>query len=62
MMIEEEPRPPRALAIKQALSLTTEALDLLDAHNGPPEAAAYIEMTRDQLRRHIKSEGALEIN
>jgi hypothetical protein len=62
MMIEEEPTPPRALVIKQALRLTTEALDLLDAHNGPPEAAAYSEMARDQLRRHIKPEGTLEIN
>lgn len=42
-----------AKAIKRALALTTEALDLLDAHDGPPDAAAHLEMCRHKLQQEI---------
>jgi hypothetical protein len=44
----------REKAIKRALVLATEALDLLDAHDGPPEAAAHIEMALQKLRSSVK--------
>ena len=40
----------RQAAIQRALELTTEALDLLDAHGGPSQAAAHIDLGRQQLR------------
>jgi DNA-directed RNA polymerase subunit K/omega len=43
----------RLAAIRRALELTTEALDLLDAHEGPPTAAAHLEMCRDKLREEL---------
>lgn len=39
----------RAAANRRALELITEALDLLDAHGGSAEAAAYLELAREKL-------------
>jgi hypothetical protein len=43
--------------IKRALALVTEAMDLLDAHDGPPEAAALLDLARQQLSDTLRSEG-----
>ena len=39
----------RETANKRALALVTQAIDLLDAHGGSPEAAAYLELARQKL-------------
>ena len=46
-------RDKRIAAIERALALATEALDLLDAHEGPPTAAVHLEMCRDKLREEL---------
>lgn len=42
-------------AIKRALALVTEALDLLDAHGGPPDAAAHLDLAMRRLREVLAS-------
>lgn len=37
-------------AILLASSLIAQALDLLDAHGGPPNASAYLALALDELR------------
>ena len=37
-------------ALDRAARLATEALDLLDAHGGPPDAAAHLQMALIRLR------------
>ena len=46
-------------AVKRALLLITEAMDLLDAHNGPPEAAAHLDLAQ-QILRKVGPEPSLE--
>ena len=36
-------------ALRRALSLVLEAIDVLDAHGGPPDAAAHLELVRHRL-------------
>jgi hypothetical protein len=40
-------------ALRRALTLVTEAMDLLDAYEGPPEAAAHLAMAQQQLRHEL---------
>ena len=40
-------------AMKRALKLVTEAMDLLDAHGGPPDASANLAMAQAQLHQAI---------
>ena len=40
--------------LKEALALVTEALDLLDAYDGPPEAAAHLSLAQEQLRGALR--------
>ena len=40
----------RAAANRRAASLVTEALDLIDAHGGPADAAAHLELALQKLR------------
>jgi hypothetical protein len=35
------------------LTLVTEAMDLVDAYEGPPEAAAHLAMAQQQLRQAL---------
>ena len=42
-------------AIKRALALVTEAIDLLDAHDGPADAAANLALAQDRLRQVMRS-------
>ena len=37
-------------AIRRALTLVTEAMDLLDAFDGPPDAAANLALAQQRLR------------
>jgi hypothetical protein len=41
----------REAAIRRALELVTEAIDLLDAHDGPPDATANLSLAQEQLRQ-----------
>ena len=43
------------LAIQRALSLVTEAIDLLDAHNGPADAAAHLSVAQEYLRQETSA-------
>ena len=43
-----------AAAVERALVLVTEAMDLLDAHDGPPDAAAHLSLAQERLRRAIR--------
>lgn len=43
----------RSNAIRRALDLVTEAMDLLDAHDGPADAAAHLGMGQQILRQAI---------
>jgi len=45
------------LAMKRALALVTEAMDLLDAHRGPPDAAAHLELAQQKLREELSKHG-----
>lgn len=40
----------RFLGLKRAEALIAEALDLLDAHGGPPAAAANLEVALEEIR------------
>lgn len=41
-------------ATRRALSLVTEAMDLLDAHGIAPDAAANLAMAQQQLRQLVR--------
>lgn len=41
-------------ALQRALALITEALDLLDAYEGPPQTAAHLSIVQEQLRQVLK--------
>jgi len=44
----------RDAALKRATALMTEALDLLDAHAGPPEATAHLDLALQKVREAAK--------
>lgn len=52
----------KANAIKRALSLTSEAMDLLDAHQSSPEAAVHLDLCRQKLQEDFARINASEIN
>ena len=43
-------------AIKRAAELISEALDLLDGHGGPAEAAAHLDLALQRLREALTAE------
>ncbi len=47
----DDTNPRRTAAVKRAIALVSEAVDLLDAHGGPPEAAAHLDLGLHELRR-----------
>jgi len=46
-------RKERAAVLTRAIALTSQAMDLLDAHGGDPEAAAYLALAQQQLRKTL---------
>ena len=40
----------KAVALRRAAALMSEALDLLDAHGGPAEAAAHLDVALQRVR------------
>ena len=40
-------------AVRRALELITEAMDVLDAHDGPPDAAAHLSLAQERLRETV---------
>lgn len=43
--------------LSRALRLTTEAMDVLDAHGVDPQAAAYLAVAQEQLRKTLATVG-----
>ena len=41
-------------AITRVLALVTEAMDIMDAHGGPPDAAAHLDLAQQALRRELE--------
>jgi hypothetical protein len=52
-MTTAEEKVRKRSALNRALQLLIEALDLIDAYEGPPEAAAHIEMARQRLQHNL---------
>lgn len=44
----------RLVAISRSLKLVIEAMDLLDAYDGPADAAAHLELARQRLCEGVK--------
>ncbi|MBW0007786.1 MAG: hypothetical protein JO335_08760 [Sphingomonas sp.] len=44
-------------ALKRAVTLVTEAMDLLDAHGCSPDAAAHLAMAQQEMRRALDNGG-----
>ena len=49
----EEGRRPSS--VERAAGLVSEALDILDAHGGPADAAAHLDLALGKLREHAAS-------
>ena len=54
-MAADESDNRQAQAARRAAKLITEAMDLLDAHGGAPEAAAHLDLALASLRQRIGS-------
>ena len=54
-MADEELEDWQAKAVRRAAILVTEAMDLLDAHGGSPEAAAHLDLALASLRQTMSS-------
>jgi hypothetical protein len=46
-------RQEKIAVLTRALALTTEAMDLLDGQGSDPEAAAYLALAQQQLRKRL---------
>ena len=46
-------REGRRAVLNRALALITEAMDLLDAHGGEPQAASYAALAQQELRKSL---------
>lgn len=42
-------------ALERALKLVTEAMDVLDANDGAPDAVAHLELARQRLRERLST-------
>ena len=51
-MAEESVRDNRPM-LKRVAALVSEALDLLDAHGGPADVAAHLDLALTKLRQEI---------
>jgi hypothetical protein len=52
-MAGERDESVSAKAARRALSLITEAMDLLDAHGVDPDASAYLAIAQQRLRHTV---------
>lgn len=52
-MAGDESDDRQGQAVRRAAVLVTEAMDLLDAHGGAPEAAAHLDLALASLRQRI---------
>ena len=52
-MANSEEDELRVRALKRALEMVTAAVDLLDAHRGPPDAAAHLAMAQQNLLKEL---------
>ena len=43
----------RRAAVVRVLKLLTEAIDLLDAHDLPPQIGAHLDLSRQQLKAEL---------
>jgi hypothetical protein len=50
----------RGAAIKRAVAMVSEAMDVLDAHGGPAEAAAHLDLALQVLRSDARSDDSLD--
>lgn len=47
----------RTRAIRRAIELVTVAIDLIDAHGGPADAAAHLDLALHRLREELGQTG-----
>lgn len=52
-MASQDEGSHRLQAIRRAIKLTTTAMDLLDAHRGPPDAAAHLDLALQKMREAL---------
>jgi hypothetical protein len=43
----------RDAALRRALKLVVEAMDLIDGFDGPPDASAHLELARERLHKSL---------
>ena len=43
-------------ALRRAVALVTEAMDLLDAHGGVPDAAVHLAVAQQQMRQALSGQ------
>jgi hypothetical protein len=55
-MADERNKASREAAIRRALALTAEAQDLIDGHDGPPEAGVHLDLCRQRLEEALARE------
>jgi len=51
--MEEKPSPEAAQAIRRAMDLVRDALDLLDATSAPPHVTAHLELALAAMRAQL---------
>lgn len=56
-MVVDNEEERRTRAIRRAIELVTVALDLIDAHGGPADAAAHLELALHRLREELAQTG-----
>lgn len=55
-MAGQRDEPQQSIALKRALALVTEAMDLLDAHGAAPDAAMHLAMAQQRMRQALSSQ------
>lgn len=47
-------RAKKELALERSLALVVEAIDLMDAYGGPPDAVAHLCLAREIVRAQVQ--------
>lgn len=55
MLAQNSMNDPKSAAVRRALSLMTEALDIIDASGKCPEAAAHLDLALRRLRERLSA-------